>query len=359
MNQVGGRRRSANRKSGLQAGGGLCDGGRVNYLLQFRRYRLPFRAPVRTAHGWWGEREGVIVRLQDEGGAVNLGEAAPIPWFGTETADEIEAACRELGAKADDARLDAVPGRLGCLKNALTAAREAGERGGESAALQVAVLLPAGRAALELVAAKAEMGFRVFKWKVGVADAAEELALLDDLCAELPEGARLRLDANGAWDRRTAERWLARCAERPVEFVEQPVAAGQDDLLLGLAGDFPTPLALDESLVGDGDVERWLGAGWRGVFVVKPALLAEPRAALARLAAAKAAVVFSSALETAVGARAALRLAFEWTGQRRALGFGVWPLFADARCDGPRALPFLHWEDVERLDAEAVWNALN
>jgi O-succinylbenzoate synthase len=202
-----------------------------------------------------------------------------------------------------------------------------------------------------------------------VGEIADELALFDDVCAELPEGAKLRLDANGAWDRRRAERWLERCAERPVEFVEQPCFARAsdgatsrervNDLLLGLAEDYPTPIALDESIVGDGDLERWLGLGWSGVFVLKTSLLGKPEAAVAKLARAKAAVVFSSALETAVGARAALRLAFQWTGVRRALGFGVWPLFTDARFDGPVAAPFFRIEDVERINPEAVWNALS
>src|SRR6185312_10766667 len=107
------------------------------------------------------------------------------------------------------------------------------------------------------IASRAELGFRVFKWKVGVGDVADELALLNDVCAALPDGAKLRLDANGAWDRRQAERWLARCAECPVEFVEQPSYAKApegaacrkvEDLLLGLANDFPTPIALDESI---------------------------------------------------------------------------------------------------------------
>ena len=39
--------------------------------------------------------------------------------------------------------------------------------------------------------------------------------------------AKLRLDANGAWTLRQAERWLTRCAERLVEFVEQPVAPAE------------------------------------------------------------------------------------------------------------------------------------
>ena len=140
--------------------------------------------------------------------------------------------------------------------------------------------------------------------------------------------------------------------------------------MLGLAADYPTPLGLDESLVGEGDVERWLGAGWRGIFVIKPSLLGDVAGALARLAKARAEVVFSSALETAVGAQAALRVAFAWPGptdpsrpaesaQPRALGFGVWPLFADARFDGPYAAPFLRREDVEALNPEAAWTALS
>ncbi len=309
------------------------------------------------------------MQLANAAGVTGYGEAAPIPWFGTETVDEAVAACRDLGEIVDDARLDALPARLVCLRNALAAARtDHAKLTPAHPHLGMAALLPVGRAALTQIAAKAEAGFRVFKWKVGVGDAKDELGLLDDVCGALPGGAKLRLDANGAWDRRQAERWLERCADRPVEFVEQPCLAQPtdsaaqarkvDDLLLGLAGDYPTPLALDESLNGEGAVERWLRAGWPGVFVVKPALLGDAKATLARLALAKAAVVFSSALETRVGAQAALRAAFAWPGEPRALGFGVWPLFVDGRFDGPYTGPFLHWEDVARINPEVLWNAL-
>ncbi|HUR58128.1 MAG TPA: o-succinylbenzoate synthase [Opitutaceae bacterium] len=348
----------------------------MRFHFQYRRYRLPFRAPVRTAHGVWAERGGVILRVEGEGRGFGYGEAAPIPWFGTESVEEVEAACRELGEWVESEKLAAVPEKLGCLRNAIAAAMSEVGRVSDPHSNTpdlpgpvkdppyrgVAALLPAGRAALAQIEAKADTGFRVFKWKVGVGDSADELGLLDDLCAKLPSGAKLRLDANGAWDRRRAERWLERCADRPVEFLEQPIAAdarGAQDLLLGLAEDYPTPIGLDESLVGEHDVERWLGLGWSGVFVVKPALVADIDAALARLAKAKARVVFSSALETAVGARAALRVALAWTGEPLALGFGVWPLFADARFDGPAAAPFVRAEDVERIQVDAAWNALS
>jgi len=341
----------------------------MTWRFAYRRYRLPFRLPLRTAHGEWTAREGVYVRLENALGQVGYGEAAPVPWFGTETADEIEEACRILGgAPGGGLDLEAIAGlppALARLRGALAAAIESAERdrlfSPKTRHLPVAALLPAGGAAIAHVGPRAEMGFRVFKWKVGVSDVSDELVVLDDLCAALPPNARLRLDANGAWDRRSAERWLKRCAERPIEFVEQPIAPGArgaEDMLLGLAADYPTPIALDESVVGDGDIDRWLGLGWPGVFIVKPSLLADLPGALSRLAAARRLIVFSSALETGVGAQTALRAAFLWAGDQRALGFGVWPMFVDPRFDGPVAVPFLRWEDVERINPEALWNAL-
>ena len=68
-------------------------------------------------------------------------------------------------------------------------------------------------------------------------------------------------------------------------------------------------------------------------------------------------VVFSSALETGIGAQAALRLAFAWPGKAISLGFGVWPLFSDPRFDGPSAVPFLRVEDINRINPEVLWNA--
>ena len=228
--------------------------------------------------------------------------------------------------------------------------------------VMVAALLPAGRAALAVLRERLELGFRVAKWKVGVGSIADELSLLDDLLALLPAGARLRLDANGAWDRRQAERWLEAAAERPIEYVEQPVEAqrrGAEDLLLGLAADYPVPLALDESIAEDADIEAWLGRGWSGVYVVKPTLLLNPPRVMDRLAKAGASVVFSSAMETTVGFKQGLRWAFAWPGEARAVGFGVGSRFAGPAGAVPPLAPFWRWADVERMSPEATWNALN
>ncbi|MFM9093065.1 MAG: o-succinylbenzoate synthase, partial [Verrucomicrobiota bacterium] len=65
--------------------------------LQHRRYLLPFRVPVRTAHGVWTHREGLLLRIEDDAGRCGWGECAPLPGWTAETVDAAAAALRELG----------------------------------------------------------------------------------------------------------------------------------------------------------------------------------------------------------------------------------------------------------------------
>ncbi|MCF3648472.1 o-succinylbenzoate synthase [Synoicihabitans lomoniglobus] len=336
--------------------------------ITLKPYCLPFRQTMLTAHGPWVEREGVLVRLEDESGRVGYGEAAPVRGFGGGTLAEVTARLGALGDRARSETLVEVAAEGGGVGFALGAALMAfgnAEAGLDFTPkhdyLPVAGLLPAGRGVLAAIEPKLELGFRTFKWKVGVGDPQDERGILDDLLSRLPTGCKLRLDANGAWDRRRAEAWLECCAERPmIEFVEQPVATGDDrgrDLMLGLAEDYPTVLALDEAVTDLRDLQRWADNGWRGVFVVKPALAGDPAALMAGLAERPWDVVFSTALETAIGARTVLTMAFAASGKGRALGTGVWPLFNGHVLNGPTAMPFVRWFDVAALNSEAAWNA--
>ena len=335
--------------------------GQMGYSLSFKSYRLPMRQPLRTAQGWWSEREGVIVRLEDKDGQMGWGEIAPISGWGGGDLSEAKAVLERLGASPTGAELSEIAAPGGCLGFALGAAL--GQLGGRLPSvhdyLPVAGLLPAGRDVLRAVEQKLEVGFRTFKWKVGVGDPRDEQVLLDDLLGNLPDGARVRLDANGGWDRRVAERWLEVCAERPmIEFVEQPTDPANKDLLLGLAGDFPTTLALDEAVIGKEDFEQWMELGWPGVFVLKPALWGDPGELVAAVNGSTADVVISSSLETGIGARQVLEIAFGLPKLDRALGTGVWPLFSNTELNGPSAVPFVRATDIERLNPIVVWEAL-
>ena len=333
----------------------------MQYRFQYKAYRLPLRVSLRTAHGAWAEREGILVRLEDASGRVGFGEIAPIPWFGTETLAEAETICRQLGDTISDETLAAVPARFGCVRFALMAAQAetrdvTGDLG--TARLPVAALLPAGRQALALLPSKLEAGYLAFKWKVGVGAVDDELGLFDDLLGALPAYARLRLDANGAWDRRQAARWLARCAERPVEFVEQPVRPDDESTLRGLADDYPVTLALDESVTGLAAARHWQELGWRGVFVIKPALAGPLPELIEWVGRTRADVVLSSAIETALGRTAILRAALTQPLTKRALGFGIGEMFGSRAWDGPILGPVLDASWLNSVRSEEAWNAV-
>ncbi len=336
---------------------------RINVAV--KPYRLAFKQALRTAHGVWATREGFWLRLEDESGRVGFGEAAPVVGFGSDNLASVGEQLRRLGSDATEVQLATLAAAGGCVGFAVAGALA--EMAGEADAitrpdyLSVATLLPAGVDCLRAVRPRVEMGFRTFKWKVGVGDPADERGLLDDLLAELPEGSRLRLDANGAWERRQAEAWLGLCAEREmIDYVEQPLAAdlrGTEDWLMGLAGDYPTPIALDESIVGEKDLEHWVGLGWPGVYVLKPALWGDATRLIERVQKDQLDVVISTALETAIGAKAVLRTAFLLGGQGRPLGTGVWPLFPESWANGPTATPFVRWREVETMNPPSVWES--
>ena len=122
--------------------------------------------------------------------------------------------------------------------------------------------------------------------------------LLEQLLQRLPSTARLRLDANGGWDRSTAEAWMQRLRDDPrLDWLEQPLAvedqAGLDQLAaLG-------PVALDESLHQHPE----LRSSWSGWQVRRPALEGDPRLLLRELQAGLPQRMLSTAFETGIGRR--------------------------------------------------------
>jgi O-succinylbenzoate synthase len=138
------------------------------------------------------------------------------------------------------------------------------------------------------------------KWKVAAAEDALERQGLEQLLERLPAQARLRLDANGGWDRPTAQRWAERlCQEPRLDWLEQPLPPNDQAGLEALAAQLP--LALDESLRQRPEL---LQRPWPGWWVRRPALEGDPRPLLRDLAAGRLPRhMVSTALETGIGAR--------------------------------------------------------
>ena len=184
-------------------------------------------------------------------------------------------------------------------------------------------LLPAGESALTAWREGWENGQRTFKWKIGVFPIAQELTWLQMLADRLPTSAKLRLDANGGLTLAEAKQWL-KMADMlgKIEFLEQPLPPDRFTQMQALETAFSTAIALDESVGTLEQLESCYQRGWRGIFVVKCAIAGSPRRLRKLCEQYNLDLVFSSAMESAIGREAVFRLAREISLQRD-LGFGI------------------------------------
>lgn len=231
-------------------------------------YRLPLRQAWRSARSVIVQRVGWLVRLETVGGAVGHGDCAPLSDAGTESAESALAALEnwlpKLRGEMPDEMLRSLdtpvalsPAARCALETALLdlLAQQAGMPLARwlnpAAPLVVSVNAAIGglddSVSCRAAAAVAE-GFSVLKLKVGLFAPEVELAQLLRLAEELPPGTELRLDANGAWGVKEAERFVVGLAGMPIESLEEPLARPEISHLRQLQSLALFPLALDESV---------------------------------------------------------------------------------------------------------------
>jgi L-Ala-D/L-Glu epimerase len=296
-------------------------------------YALLFRQPYVTARGRLEQREMVLLRLRSEEGLVGLGEAVPMSLRGGATLTEV---VRELGSLGGLPALDerairkaASPlsapsrcaistalldlrGRLGAVAGDPAQPRQSFRslsvpkdcRGGATGAIVCNATLVAGDS--ETVAADAlrwaAEGFSTFKLKLG---AGEDVGQVRAVREAVGPRARIRVDANTAWDLETAKRTLAELEPFEIELAEQPVA--RLDEMVELSKFTSIPLAADESVSSLDEAERAAGLGACAYTGIKLSKVGGPEQALAIADVLPAYV--SSALDGPIGIAAAVQVA--------------------------------------------------
>ncbi|MBC7486624.1 MAG: o-succinylbenzoate synthase, partial [Cytophagaceae bacterium] len=97
---------------------------------------------------------------------------------------------------------------------------------------------------------KLKQGYQCLKLKIGHHDFAAELELLERLRDRFSvKELMIRVDANGAYQKENVYPMLEALAKLDVHSIEQPVAAGQSDVMSDLCEHSPLPIALDEELI--------------------------------------------------------------------------------------------------------------
>ncbi len=107
----------------------------------------------------------------------------------------------------------------------------------------------------EQIDEKLSQGFSCIKLKIGV-DWNSEKQILKELRKNFPSSQiELRVDANGGFTADEAPKVLEELAKLEIHSIEQPIKAGNWDQMAEICRNTPTPIALDEELIGIVDFE--------------------------------------------------------------------------------------------------------
>jgi o-succinylbenzoate synthase len=312
---------------------------------ELQSFRLRLRTPLTTALGPVVFREGVLLSLRNADGCIGYGEATPLEAFGTEPLDAARRSLEACAALLEGADLGEPEELLGWIARRCPPTSTA--RAAIDAALHDLVAQAAGRSLAGWLAAKegrsprptvevsallasrspsaltveaqraVELGFRTLKVKIGVDPASEDVERVAAVRRAVGPAPRIRADANGAWSPDEARRRLEDLAPLDLEFVEQPVAAGDVAGLARVRRDSPVSVAADESARGEAELRSVLDAEAADVVMLKPSAIggiSRARVAVELARTAGVEVVPTSFLDGAVAVLSALHLASSLPG---------------------------------------------
>lgn len=316
--------------------------------LSWMTFRVPLRAPFRTANGTMTDREGLLLRLATASGVVGLGEASPHPAAGPGATRELDHVLARAGPQFIGAGVECLPdvdlpAPLACAIDTATLDLLAKERDISIAALlserpQSSVAVNAtiaverdDEAAAEARAAR-QAGFTCVKLKAAMLGSIEEeCRRVAAVRQALGPDIKLRIDANGAWSVEQAIATIEALEEFRLEFVEQPVAAGDLEGMRRVRQAVRMTIAADESITSVDAAQRVLDLEAAQVLVVKPMVVGGLRPAVQISNAARkagVATVITTTIDAGVGTAAALHLAAALPEDSPACGLATGSLLA-------------------------------
>ena len=170
--------------------------------------------------------------------------------------------------------------------------------------------------AAEIASWAVEQGFRTMKVKVGI-DPVQDVARVAAVREAVGDTVRLGVDANGAWDARTAIGMVNRLRDFGIYFVEQPVPRGDLNWMLEVRLQAGIPVIADESVYTAQEalsIVRANAADALSIYVGKAAGIGPARKIAAIAEAAMFGCTVGSNLEMGIGSAAMIHVALASPG---------------------------------------------
>lgn len=230
---------------------------------KFYPYTLNFKRPSGTSRGVLNTKETYFIEVFEDD-KKGIGECALFRGLSFDDDDDYEAAlewtCRNINLSIDDLREELVnhPSIIFGVEQALFNLQHQGDvyfpsdftDGKDSIKINGLIWMGTSDYMKEQLQEKLSQGFSCIKLKIGV-DWNSEKQILKSLREQFPKDKiELRVDANGAFSPDQAKKVLEELAELGIHSIEQPIQAGDWKAMAELCQSTPTPIALDEELIG-------------------------------------------------------------------------------------------------------------
>ncbi|WPO92266.1 o-succinylbenzoate synthase [Chryseobacterium sp. YR459] len=237
----------------------------ANYL----QYLLQFKRPSGTSRGVLLDKETFILTISEDG-RKGIGECAIFRGLSFDDRSDYEEKLKWLceNINQDTAflkkELKEFPSIWFGYEQAILNLKHGGslyfpsEFTEEKSAITINGLIWMGEVGYmeEQIQDKLEKGFHCIKLKIGV-DWKSEYVILQKLREKFSKDQlELRVDANGGFSKEEAVIVLQQLADLHIHSIEQPIKAGNWDDMAELCAKTPTPIALDEELIGIIDPEE-------------------------------------------------------------------------------------------------------
>lgn len=248
----------------------------MSLKIEFKPHILQFKKEAGTSRGVMTQRKSWMIKVSNDEGLTGYGECAPLPKLSIDDLPDFEEQLVEVCALFNSLDLEVFPFNLSIIleqlipehlpsvrfgiETALLDLMNGGKRivypnaftgSGEGILMNGLIWMGSYEDMLNQVETKLQQGFSTIKMKIGAIDFEEELRILSVIRSRFSkEKITLRVDANGAFSKDDVWGKLDRLATFDLHSIEQPIKAGQADLMAEICEKSPIPVALDEELIG-------------------------------------------------------------------------------------------------------------
>ncbi|PZU80114.1 MAG: o-succinylbenzoate synthase [Chryseobacterium sp.] len=235
---------------------------------KFHQYILNFKRPSGTSRGVLNTKETYFIEISEDD-KKGIGECSLFRGLSFDDDDDyedaLEWACRNINLKLEELQEELInhPSIIFGIEQALLNLQHQGDlyfpshftEGKESIKINGLIWMGDAYYMQSQIEEKLESGFSCIKLKIGV-DWNSEKEVIKSLRKKFPKDKiELRVDANGAFSSEQAKIVLQELADLEIHSIEQPIAAGNWKAMAELCKNTPTPIALDEELIGVLNIE--------------------------------------------------------------------------------------------------------